>query len=84
LKAKGNLIVGVSGGVGSAVLLDLVRKCYFEKPDPKMVKGGKKHPWKSGDVWEKVIICYVDCSEAYEGVSDFPFCFTFGGLTWMV
>lgn len=69
LKATGNLLIGVSGGLGSNVLLDLVKTCYFTAPDPNMLKGGMRHPWKSGNVWQKVVLCYVDCSQAYEGVS---------------
>jgi cytoplasmic tRNA 2-thiolation protein 2 len=71
LKATGNLLMGFSGGLGSTVLLDLVKRCYFTPPDPSILKGGKRHPWKSGNVWAKVIVCYVDCSQAYEGVSYF-------------
>ncbi|KIJ51559.1 hypothetical protein M422DRAFT_26963 [Sphaerobolus stellatus SS14] len=115
LKARGNLMIGFSGGLGSRVVLELVRGCYFAaaKADgngnvngkakvdgsgkvdvnesgnrdgkdangvggaemamgttKRRKEGGKMHPWKSGNVWERVVVCYVDCSGAYEGVPD--------------
>lgn len=65
LKAPGNLAIGFSGGIGSTVLIDLVKRCYLAS-FPGGSKGGKKHPRRKGCPWEKIFICYIDCSACYE------------------
>lgn len=71
LKAPGNLLIGFSGGLGSTVLLDLVKTCYFTHMDAAMSKGGKEHPRKHGRAWDRAIVCYVECSEGHDGVRSF-------------
>jgi cytoplasmic tRNA 2-thiolation protein 2 len=61
-------MIGFSGGLGSTVLLDLVKACYFTHMDAAMSKGGKEHPRKSGRAWGRAIVCFVDCSEGYARV----------------
>jgi len=68
LKPSGNLLIGFSGGLGSAVLLDLVHRCYYSE-EGKITneeKGGRDAPRNS--VWSKVFVCYVEPSEAYPGM----------------
>ncbi|KAI6025858.1 hypothetical protein F5J12DRAFT_810842 [Pisolithus orientalis] len=67
LKASGSLVLGFSGGLGSAVLLDLVYKSYFagrpptdENGDPR---GGINHP-RNVSVWTSCAVCYVEVSSA--------------------
>jgi cytoplasmic tRNA 2-thiolation protein 2 len=71
LKPAGNLMLGYSGGLGSAVLLDLVYRNYV-RPDATIVTsdGGKEHP-RNERVWKKVTVCYVEVSDAVPGVSIF-------------
>ena len=59
-------MIGFSGGLGSTVLLDLVKACYFSFEEGETNKGGKKHPRKIGKVWDRVVVCYVECCEGYE------------------
>ncbi|GJJ08314.1 hypothetical protein Clacol_002525 [Clathrus columnatus] len=66
LQAPGNLLIGFSGGVGSTVLVDLVKCCYLAPVIPGGPKGGKKHPRKTGRPWNKIFICYIDCSACYD------------------
>lgn len=61
-------MIGFSGGLGSTVLLDLVKNCYFTHMDAAMSKGGKEHPKKNGKAWDRAIVCYIECSRAYDGV----------------
>ena len=65
LKASGNVLVGLSGGVGSSVLLDLVHQTYFSPRDTDA--GGKEHP-RHDPIWQKGTVCYVDISGAFPGV----------------
>lgn len=83
LKASGSLLVGLSGGLGSTVLLDLVAKTYFGAPSatdieeeapPLKPKGGKEHPrnmtGEGSEVWKGVpAVCYVEVCGAFPGVS---------------
>ena len=68
LKPTGNLLIGYSGGLGSAVLLDLVYRHYVH-PDPAIVtsEGGSDHP-RNERVWKKITVCYVETSDALPGV----------------
>lgn len=69
LKPSGNLIIGLSGGLGSTVLLDLVYRLYIS-PDLglRSTEGGSNHPMHER-VWKKVYACYVETSDALPGVS---------------
>lgn len=73
LKASGSLILGFSGGLGSAVLLDLVYKSYLaghpptdENGDPR---GGINHP-RNANVWTTCAVCYVEVSGAFPEAHD--------------
>ncbi|KAI0690170.1 hypothetical protein BC835DRAFT_1365863 [Cytidiella melzeri] len=70
LVPTGNLMIGYSGGLGSAVLLDLVYRHYVH-PDPSIVtsEGGKDHP-RSQRIWEKVTVCHVEGSDASPGTKE--------------
>lgn len=71
LKASGNILVGLSGGVGSTVLLDLVNLSYFA---PRMdAPGGKEHPRFNERIWQKGYVCYVDISGAFPKVRVYIF-----------
>jgi hypothetical protein len=72
LKASGNVLLAFSGGLGSAVLLDLVSQCYFKPVDVNDAnpRGGKNHP-RNGNVWNKAVICYVEICSAFPGVYSF-------------
>lgn len=69
LRPTGNLIIGLSGGLGSTVLLDLVYRLYIS-PDLALrsSEGGSNHPMHER-VWKKVYVCYVETSDALPGVS---------------
>ncbi|KAF8917420.1 hypothetical protein CPB85DRAFT_1374222 [Mucidula mucida] len=67
LKASGNLLVGLSGGVGSTVLLDLIHQSYFAARTD--VTGGKDHP-RNEAIWPKGRICYVEICSAFPGMRD--------------
>jgi cytoplasmic tRNA 2-thiolation protein 2 len=68
LNAAGNLLIGYSGGLGSTVLLDLLRLCYLTPMDLTAGKGGKRHPRKGCKPWNRLIICYIECGGAYPDV----------------
>jgi cytoplasmic tRNA 2-thiolation protein 2 len=71
LKASGNLLVGLSGGLGSTVLLDLVNQSYFSTQEPPdhtgKPRGGKDHP-RNSSVWQQATVCYVETCSAFPGV----------------
>jgi cytoplasmic tRNA 2-thiolation protein 2 len=73
LKASGNLLVGLSGGLGSTVLLDLVNQSYFSTQEPPITndterpRGGKDHP-RNSSVWPQAAVCYVETCSAFPGV----------------
>ncbi|GLB40393.1 putative plays a central role in 2-thiolation of mcm(5)S(2)U at tRNA wobble positions of tRNA(Lys), tRNA(Glu) and tRNA(Gln) [Lyophyllum shimeji] len=75
LKAGGNLLLGLSGGLGSTVLLDLVDRTYFSIRAPPMdettgkPRGGKDHP-RNANVWPKGYACYVETCNAFPGTRD--------------
>ncbi|KAG6817681.1 hypothetical protein H0H87_005440 [Tephrocybe sp. NHM501043] len=75
LKAGGNVLIGLSGGLGSTVLLDLVYRTYFSFHDAPIdeatgkPRGGKDHP-RNVLVWPKGAVCYVDTSSAFAGTRD--------------
>lgn len=64
LRASGNLLVGLSGGLGSTVLLDLVHKTYLS---PRERQEGDQNP-NGGCPWTKIFIAYVDASGVLAGV----------------
>jgi len=68
-QASGNLLIGLSGGLGSTVLLDIVTKCYFRplKADDERPRGGTSHP-HNGSTWSKVAVCYVEVCSAFPDV----------------
>lgn len=74
LKASGNLLIGLSGGLGSTVLLDLVNQSYFSTQAPPdntgKPRGGKNHP-RNASVWRQAAVCYVETCSAFLGVSPF-------------
>ncbi|KAL4255148.1 hypothetical protein AB1N83_012186 [Pleurotus pulmonarius] len=61
LRASGNLTIGLSGGLGSTVLMDLVAKNYFMRSGPDDNKVGKDHPRKLNekDRTSWTMICMV-------------------------
>jgi cytoplasmic tRNA 2-thiolation protein 2 len=65
LKPWGNLTIGFSGGLGSTVLLDLVRRCYYSADG---VDEGKGNNPRNDGIWKKVTVCYVEVSEVYPEV----------------
>jgi len=65
LKPWGNLTIGFSGGLGSTVLLDLVKRCYYSSEEADEKKGN--NPRNDG-IWKKVTVCYVEVSEVYPEV----------------
>ncbi|KAG5643017.1 hypothetical protein DXG03_001755 [Asterophora parasitica] len=75
LKASGNLLLGLSGGLGSTVLLDLVNQTYFSWHDPPIEdatgkpRGGKDHP-RNANVWPKATVCYVETCTAFPGAKN--------------
>ena len=70
LKPTGNLLVGLSGGLGSSVLLDLVHRCYVALDKSTMpAEGGRDHP-RHERVWKRVTVCYVEVCDAFPGVSE--------------
>ncbi|KDQ15957.1 hypothetical protein BOTBODRAFT_31411 [Botryobasidium botryosum FD-172 SS1] len=75
LKASGNLLIGLSGGLGSTVLLDLVHRSYNSTSsssgqDGKPRNRGKQAPQRRKDVWNKVMVGYVEMCAAYPGTKD--------------
>ncbi|KAI6042505.1 hypothetical protein EDC04DRAFT_960524 [Pisolithus marmoratus] len=70
LKASGSLILGFSGGLGSAVLLDLVYKSYFAgRPRNGDPRGGVNHP-RNANVWTTCAVCYIEVSSALPEARD--------------
>ncbi|KAJ6619784.1 hypothetical protein B0H10DRAFT_2024969 [Mycena sp. CBHHK59/15] len=70
LKPAGNLCLGLSGGLGSTVLLDLVTECCFANHQSEdTMRGGKDHPRKAS-VWKKATVCYVETCNALPGTRD--------------
>lgn len=71
LKPWGNLTIAFSGGLGSTVLLDLVRRCYYSsgEVDEKEKKKKKGNNPRNDGVWKQVAVCYVEMSEVYPEVS---------------
>ncbi|KAG8955883.1 hypothetical protein FRC04_006330 [Tulasnella sp. 424] len=71
--AEGNLLLGFSGGIGSAILLDMVARRYIEDADENAVSDerksgaeGKRRP----SVWKKIRVAYVEQCSAYENTSE--------------
>lgn len=71
LKPAGDLLVGLSGSLGSTVLLDLVHRTYLAPRGATDEYGGKSHPRKD-KVWKKIRVCYVELCDAFPGVSHSP------------
>ncbi|KAL0954500.1 hypothetical protein HGRIS_003467 [Hohenbuehelia grisea] len=70
LRAAGNLTVGFSGGSASTVLLDLVAQNYLQLDSEASTKGGKDHPRKYEVIWPEANLCYVEISNAFQGMRD--------------
>lgn len=66
LNPWGNLTIGFSGGLGSTVLLDLVRRCYYSSSEEVDERKGN-NPRNDG-IWRRVVVCYVEVSEVYSEV----------------
>ncbi|KAG9045162.1 hypothetical protein FS837_006930 [Tulasnella sp. UAMH 9824] len=71
--AEGNLLLGFSGGMGSAILLDMVSRRYIEDADEnaaseeqKSRAEGKRRP----SVWQKIRVAYIEQCSAYENSSE--------------
>ncbi|KZT02940.1 uncharacterized protein LAESUDRAFT_738470 [Laetiporus sulphureus 93-53] len=70
LKPAGNLLVGISSGLGSSVLLDLVHQCYIAMDQSTMpADGGTQHS-RHERVWKKVATCYMEVCDAFPEVED--------------
>ncbi|THV07395.1 hypothetical protein K435DRAFT_825628 [Dendrothele bispora CBS 962.96] len=74
LKASGNLLIGISGGLGSTVLLDLISRMYFpsqmeSQKRTELLKGGTAHP-RNEMVWQKAVVCYVEVCSAFPNMKD--------------
>ncbi|KAH9945378.1 uncharacterized protein BXZ73DRAFT_38529 [Epithele typhae] len=70
LKPAGNLLIGLSGGLGSSTLLDLAHRCYIALDKSTMpTNGGRDHP-RHGQVWKKIVACYVEVCDAFPGMKD--------------
>lgn len=74
LTPAGNLLMGLSGGLGSTVMLHLVHQGYFQGRDlgddakgAPGVSGGVQHP-RHGRVWKRAAVCYVETCGAYGDV----------------
>jgi cytoplasmic tRNA 2-thiolation protein 2 len=70
MKAPGDLLIGISGGLGSTVLLDLVSKVYFSPErlvGPERKSRGTDHP-RNASVWNKAAVCYIEICNAFPEV----------------
>ncbi|KAG8920706.1 hypothetical protein FRC02_000743 [Tulasnella sp. 418] len=65
LRADGSLVIGFSGGIGSAILLDTIWRTYVLEWNE--VPSGSKKPPKP-PVWNKVWVAYVEQANAFDGV----------------
>jgi hypothetical protein len=71
LKPAGNLALAFSGGLSSAVLLDLVDRSYFapQADEDGEMKGGRDHPRNDPTrVWKRTVVVYVEVAGAHGGV----------------
>lgn len=66
LKAGGDLLIGYSGGHGSALLLDLVHETYFTPAQLDPARGTRQVS-KREKVWSTARVAFVDTSAAYPG-----------------
>ncbi|KAG8748268.1 hypothetical protein FRC10_007658 [Ceratobasidium sp. 414] len=69
LKAPGDLLIGYSGGHGSALLLDLVHESYFTPAQLDPTRGTRQKS-KREKVWPTARVAFVDVSAAYPGTPD--------------
>ncbi|QRV89739.1 cytoplasmic tRNA 2-thiolation protein 2B [Ceratobasidium sp. AG-Ba] len=69
LKADGDLLIGYSGGHGSALLLDLVHESYFTPAQLDPARGTRQVS-KREKVWPTARVAFVDLSAAYPGTLD--------------
>ncbi|KAG8727968.1 hypothetical protein FRC12_022125, partial [Ceratobasidium sp. 428] len=69
LKASGDLLLGYSGGPGSALLLDLVHESYFTPAQLDPARGTRQKS-KREKVWPNARVAFVDVSAAYPGTPD--------------
>ncbi|XP_006459420.1 hypothetical protein AGABI2DRAFT_65567 [Agaricus bisporus var. bisporus H97] len=67
LKASGNLLIGLSGGLGSSVLLDMIQKTYLS---PRERQQGDQNPNGITCPWSKIFVVYVDISGIMIGAPD--------------
>lgn len=66
----GDLLLGFSGGIGSAILLDMVWRRYIMDADETGApdaKGGSER--RRPSVWKKIRVAYVEQCAAYTNVS---------------
>lgn len=69
----GNLLLGLSGGLGSTALLDLINRCYLSNPaatveNDGQPKGGVNHP--RNRTWGRATAVHVDVSSAIPNMQD--------------
>ncbi|XP_006459409.1 hypothetical protein AGABI2DRAFT_65827 [Agaricus bisporus var. bisporus H97] len=67
LKASRNLLIGLSGGLGSSVLLDVIQKTYLS---PRERQQGDQNPNGITCPWSKIFVVYVDISGIMIGAPD--------------
>jgi hypothetical protein len=60
-------MLGISGGLGSSVLLDVVYRTYIARPAHEQADGGSEHPRKD-KVWHAIRVAYVEVAGAFSGV----------------
>jgi hypothetical protein len=72
LAPVGNLALAFSGGLSSAVLLDVVHASYFAPAfdEEGEMRGGRDHPRNDPTrVWKRTVVVYVEVAAAHPGVS---------------
>lgn len=68
LKPSGDLLLGISGGLGSTVLLDVVHRTYLARGEAgETAKGGRDHP-KKDRIWKKIRAAYIEVAGAFPQV----------------
>ncbi|KAJ7593090.1 hypothetical protein C8J56DRAFT_490456 [Mycena floridula] len=75
-----NVLIALSGGLSSTVMLDLVERCCFRSGEDagldldaqdleQVKKGGTAHP-RNNNMWKKGYICYVEVCGAFDEMPD--------------